>query len=718
MILISSNPIVRGREPERLLRHRAGSFATIALVVTLTAAPIFGQTLQYMDIGRLQAAFAGNFYEGYEHTRSIFTNELGRENWLFWPAEYSRIDEEDDPQGLLGAFGLYLALPDFTDQLGEHHDYYHAAVWGDRGPHDHRIKMADQSTFRKWNDPNVIVDGHSRITRSSYLAPPLPAEMIIQNITHSEIGLSITRQAYGWSLDGHDDFIIVEFILENTGYVMRQVGFGEQEVQVAGWPQQLDDVWFSLCYRFQPSALGCQHIGNWGAELQAGMGHDARHEYIGETFGQSGQLAEDSIRALISWDGDAEPIGYDDTGNPHVLTGLLLSPQYVGAAVMHADRSPSDDSDDPTQPLTTAWRGEYRGRYAFDQVQWGTPGLEDSTVYNYLSSSRRDHLLPDQHGLDNPTEGHGFFLGFGPYDFAPKESLRIVMAYAAGGISRHRAIEVGELWKAGELSDEEKNAILATGRDSLMAAFCKAKQMFDMTTGLTNSRDDLLAPPPPRSLTVSSEVNQVQLTWNGSTSEGAPDFAGYRLYRNHRPEVPPYPPSSLADTLFVKIKEWGVGTDHPVIVNDYIDTSTTPLWDYTYYLTAFDLEGNESGPFYTLFPGVMARPAWPPDNEPPLNEVMVVPNPHINKSRGWGRDETERRIMFVGLPTECTIRIYTQSGNLVQVLEHRHDPGQGVTGQEIWEQETLSNQTVASGVYIYTVESDIGNTMGTLVIIR
>ncbi|UCH62107.1 MAG: hypothetical protein JSU77_09890 [Fidelibacterota bacterium] len=687
--------------------------ATIAVLLLSTGQ---GQTIQYMNIGRLQAVFAGNFYESYEHARSMFTNDYESENWLFWPAEYARMDD-DDVQGLLGAFGLYLTLPDFTDQNGQHHEYYHAGAWGDRGPYNDRIKMVSEDRYRKWSDPIVSTDGDRRPAYSASVVPRLPSEMVVQNVTHSETGITITRNAYGWSLRGDDDYIIIEYILENTGKVMKREGFQDREVQVSGWPKQLSDVWFALCYRFQPSALGAQHIGNWGAELQGGLGHDARHDYIGETYGQVGQAPEDSLRALISWDGDAEPIDYDDTGNPHVLTGVLLSPQYVGVSVLHTDSSPTDATDDPTQPKTTAWRGEYQDRYAFDQTQWGPPGLADSTVYNYISGGRRDSLTVGQSGLDNLAENHGYFLGFGPYDFGPNESLRIVTAYAAGGISRHRAIEVGQQWKAGDLTDAAKNAILATGKDSLFKVFSRAKFMYDFTEGLTRGSDDLLAPPPPRSLTITSQVNQVSLEWDGSTSEEAPGFAGYRLYRNYRSATPPDPPASLADTLFLKIIEWGVGTENPVIAHSFIDTNITPLWEYDYYLTAFDNQGRESGMFYTLFPQVRPQPGWPPELEGPLSNVMVVPNPHINKSQSWG-EGAGRRLMFVGLPAECDIRIYTQSGNLVHVIEHSHDPGQVATGQEEWSQETMSNQNVVSGVYIYTVESDLGNTMGTIVIIR
>ena len=87
--------------------------------------------------------------------------------------------------------------------------------------------------------------------------------------------------------------------------------------------------------------------------------------------------------------------------------------------------------------------------------------------------------------------------------------------------------------------------------------------------------------------------------------------------------------------------------------------------------------------------------------------------PAINKAHGW----EDRRILFVNLPPKCTIKIYTQSGNLVQVINHPR-PDEPADGDEYWNQDTMSNQNVVSGVYIYTVESERGNMMGSLVIIR
>jgi hypothetical protein len=687
-----------------------------------------------MDIGSLHTVFTPDFYESHEFARNVYTNKYGSNNWVFWPAEYSR-ERDNDFQGILGAAGLYLALTDFYDKDSQFHSHYNVAVWGDRGPHGERsgIKIAytpdilsEQRSwrYRKWPDPVVTVDNITRTREArDKVDPNLIAEMMIETVVHSDIGITITRKAYGWSQGDNDDYIIVEFYLQNSGYIMEYNPDSDRynrTVRPSGWPQLLNDVWFALCFRWQPSALGCIHNGNWQDNLLGEKGHDAQHIYLGETYGQVNQKSEDSLRALISWDGDADAVAieYDDTGNPHVLTGVLLSPQYVGVSIIHADeiahQSNSTVLNDPKQPKTTMWRGSYKGKYAFNQTEWKP---SDSTVYNYISSGNHQENAEvggeSNGGLDNLAEENGYFLGFGPYNFQPNDVVRIVTAFAAGGISRHGAIEVGKQWQKNK-DNHKKNEILASGRDSLLINFHKAELMYVQTNSLTIVPETIMPPPPPETFTAQSEIGQVLLEWDGSLPESVPDFAGYRLYRNYRPRLPINHPANPADTLYQKIWECGVGTDNPDIVSSYIDSNIKPLWNYRYYLTTYDLKGNESGPFYTLFEtNARARPSWYINVDEPLSDVMVIPNPAIYKARGWAGD----RIMFVNLPSRCTIRIYTQSGNLVQVIEHPR-PGENEDGDEYWNQETMANQNVTSGGYIYTVESNQGTAVGTLLIIR
>ncbi|MBW7995559.1 MAG: hypothetical protein FVQ81_03085 [Candidatus Glassbacteria bacterium] len=94
-----------------------------------------------------------------------------------------------------------------------------------------------------------------------------------------------------------------------------------------------------------------------------------------------------------------------------------------------------------------------------------------------------------------------------------------------------------------------------------------------------------------------------------------------------------------------------------------------------------------------------------------LQKVRVVPNPYIVSSAldGGPGDKT---VLFTGLPPEASIRIYTISGVLVNVLEH--GPGVAESGFSTFDSgggtrrfdlRTRFGQEMASGTYYYHVES-------------
>ena len=105
-----------------------------------------------------------------------------------------------------------------------------------------------------------------------------------------------------------------------------------------------------------------------------------------------------------------------------------------------------------------------------------------------------------------------------------------------------------------------------------------------------------------------------------------------------------------------------------------------------------------------------------------LDKITVVPNPYVatnviepinnvsRTTRGY------RRLYFDHLPARCTIRIYTQAGELVKILEHNA----GIDdGKEFWDLLTKDNMEVAYGLYFFHVDAPgIGQKVGKFVIIK
>lgn len=103
-----------------------------------------------------------------------------------------------------------------------------------------------------------------------------------------------------------------------------------------------------------------------------------------------------------------------------------------------------------------------------------------------------------------------------------------------------------------------------------------------------------------------------------------------------------------------------------------------------------------------------------------LKDIAVVPNPYVGAA-SWeplsgevGRGE--RRIFFIHLPNECTIRIYTVSGKLVDTIEHSSTISDG---QVSWDLLSKDGMDIAYGVYVFQVDAPgIGQQIGKFAIIK
>ena len=104
-----------------------------------------------------------------------------------------------------------------------------------------------------------------------------------------------------------------------------------------------------------------------------------------------------------------------------------------------------------------------------------------------------------------------------------------------------------------------------------------------------------------------------------------------------------------------------------------------------------------------------------------LKKIRVVPNPYFAASAFEGQNTFSsgrgpREIQFRYLPNECTIRIYSISGELVKTIEHS-SPLESGTGR--WDLLTEDNLSAAYGMYVYHIEApNIGEKIGKLAIVK
>ena len=154
---------------------------------------------------------------------------------------------------------------------------------------------------------------------------------------------------------------------------------------------------------------------------------------------------------------------------------------------------------------------------------------------------------------------------------------------------------------------------------------------------------------------------------------------------------------------------------YPVGRYQYVDTlglknGMLYFYDVTAYSSWTDTEGQRqelaSRPTATETQSVVPR--W--DATAEGEEIIVVPNPYIRGGQpdGWDlrpsdRDPTGTKIAFARLPrADCTVKIFTLSGDLVQVLEN--DGRTNDNGTVFWNLISRNGQDVVSGVYLYSIE--------------
>jgi hypothetical protein len=113
----------------------------------------------------------------------------------------------------------------------------------------------------------------------------------------------------------------------------------------------------------------------------------------------------------------------------------------------------------------------------------------------------------------------------------------------------------------------------------------------------------------------------------------------------------------------------------------------------------------------------MVRVALEVTPQSDLYNVYVVPNPVRTGTSRLTTDNyhnfPDGLVRFVNVPPSCTIKIFTVAGDLVWFRDHVDG-----TGNVEWDTRNLEEEEVASGVYVYRIESPDDAVFGRIVVIR
>ncbi|UCH11056.1 MAG: hypothetical protein JSU61_03965, partial [Fidelibacterota bacterium] len=374
------------------------------------------------------------------------------------------------------------------------------------------------------------------LERNDLFDSNLASDQMVTSTINSSIGLSVTQNAYIWTNPEYEDFVIVEYVVTNTGNY-------DEDSEIENSNNRLEDVYIGFQSMSQISGLGPNVVSQNTGILR---GNDDWVDYYGEAAG-------DTLKVLYCWDGDAG-VAYatqNDEGDALPFSGQPLSPQYLGRALLYAQKDVDDVSNDPDQPVTTHY-GHW-GSGGDLLVRSGTVEGDES-VYNKLSSG--EHITePFDATLWSAGVEDAYFgafstdehlktttMVFGPYTFTEvNQSIRIITCLAVGSISFQRAIDLGENPGPGNMAYLQE---IRSGRDSLFAAVSKAKWAFyDPVGGWDYSLDkgstidrNIKDPLPAPSVHYIADSGQVRITWEDLSQvpdpdTGIPDWAGYRVYR-------------------------------------------------------------------------------------------------------------------------------------------------------------------------------------------
>jgi hypothetical protein len=372
----------------------------------------------------------------------------------------------------------------------------------------------------------------------------------------------------------------------------------------------------------------------------------------------------------------------------------------------------------------------------------------ETEQYNLLSSGT---IMQDQPS-DIPTGlGNFFLIGLGPFDtLSNNDTIRLALAF----ICSERSIETG----FGNLKSVATTALAMYERGFAPLAVPPSPPLKIIPGDNRVTLDFQWFPEhtAPNPLEVWDDYNSYVNTlpeshWRKRNpppgkQKGGRVFEGFRIWRS---DFPTFEEKSFAllhqfdiaddlnigpqiglqftytDSNIVRGKRyWYAVTSYSIpdyVINTYTDPSGQTVIDtlFTEAVESFLHENAVQVP-------IPFAPSYT------AGKVKVVPNPYRTdmdytyEGGGWeglGRQwvEDKRVVWFIHLPPKCTIRIFTIAGEVVKTISH-DDAQREANGLAVGQEEFIllseSNRALASGIYVYLVESEYGTQTGKFVVIR
>ena len=570
-------------------------------------------------------------------------------------------------------------------------------------------------------------------------------EIIVAKWTTRLLNFEVTRTSRAWSIPGYNSFIIYEYDIVNKDTVDYSDGF-------VGWG-----------YGFSPSMFGLERTFNrWGEGDLRRKDQYARFDpsrWMSYNHDKNGK-PDSTFFNLWSKQGDRGGLN-----SPQAVGIFPLHYDYDHLAVKGQTNYPKTADSNYVWDVNGKLKQPYTNRYEnanidISKIQsWlditarkTSPfnGASDSTgfVTKYKNAASWSYWK----GRTKPSWTLGWTQPaaqgyvFGPYQMPKGEHLRFTIAEVAGygpgvasdsiysdlgggtGTEATLGFHPVPSWYKTLTYPDVATAPPVIGSDylqthplpwyvtpgavSLRDAADRAIQLYTgnplvkwdslqfepATTPATGVYNTVKIPVPAPALTVENTGAAVnRLTWK-------PNIESFTTLRLKAP-FSHYEAMRSLSALGPWTKIDSVGKRDPRYFRDTVyvvyDRESNLGEDVYYMVYSVDTLGQRSGIATNFIRHTTQSPA-----ALSLGKVYVVPNPLIvtnglRSGSSQNGDYTDR-IGFYGLTKQCTIRIFSYSGQLITTIEHNTPSTEGF--QREYFQISRNNQIIASGVYFFTVD--------------
>jgi hypothetical protein len=389
-------------------------------------------------------------------------------------------------------------------------------------------------------------------------------EIIISKWTTGN-GITVVRKAFAWGSSDFDDFIVQEYVFENTGDTN---GDGAAD---AGFPIQLTGTYlgFTASYKMSEAEIVLGHHNRYYGDWDCNRRDDwwrftDSNNYLtaGIDFGAGWSAGKPSLvgRSFIyQFDGDGLGIPIDDTGGPYrsaftnlscgtsqVIQGQLedelLSYHVMGYGPLDIDPNDGFTGDNEvyldsrlgveSQPWTAL-------RFESAFMGWGARGWGDAQMTEEFfrptdPGETYDSNINTQSVSNEDLHRFSSFESlqmFGPYDMAPGDKVKIVMTYvAATGVEDgiYEWVRTGSEDLANAQSELQSNGV-----DNLEKHLNAAQWVYDHGYDIPDQPPDVFA------LVETNASGGVDIQWSDQAEAavhsdyGVADLAGYRVFRSN-----------------------------------------------------------------------------------------------------------------------------------------------------------------------------------------